>query len=89
MDGCRRQPDGGGAVGEALGVSGEGVVESGLTDRAYLLDAAVEDVGGGEEGQADVVMVVVVPAEEVLEPAARVERAVEAAGGSRAGTSAS
>ena len=80
MDGDGRQPDARRAVGEALRVRTVRGVECGLACRRDLGDAAVEDVGRGEQGQARVVMVVVVPAEEVAEPGAAMERRVEAAG---------
>jgi len=48
-------------------------VERGLAYGGDLGDAAVEDIGWGEQGEARVVMVVVVPGEEVLEPRASVE----------------
>ena len=44
------------------------------------VDASEEDVGGREERKVGVVVLVVVPAEEWREPAARVELAGEATG---------
>ena len=55
-------------------------VERGLAYGGDLGDAAVEDIGWSEQGEARMVMVVVVPGEEVLEPRACVERTGEATG---------
>ena len=55
-------------------------VERGLSYGGDLGDAAVEDIGWSEQGEARMVMVVVVPGEEVLEPRACVERTGEATG---------
>ena len=68
------------AVRESLGVSLVGVVECGLSDGADVLDAAVEDVGGREEGERGVVVLLVVPAEEVLQVAACMELGLESSG---------
>ena len=64
VDRDRRQRDARGAVGEALGVGGVAGVERSLACGSDDRDAAVEDVGWGEEREARVVMVVIVPAEE-------------------------
>ena len=63
---------------EALGVRGEGRVERGLALRGDELHAVVEDLARREEREAGVVMVVVVPREEVGEVAARLVLRVEA-----------
>src|SRR5208337_1459987 len=65
-------------VRKALGMGFVGCVERGLSDGADLIDAAEEDVGGSEEGEAGVVVLVVVPAEEGSQPASRVHLAQEA-----------
>jgi hypothetical protein len=53
-------------------------VERGLSDGADLLDAPEEDVGGSEERETRVVMLIVVPPEEWGQPASRVHFAQEA-----------
>jgi hypothetical protein len=80
VDGAGRQRDERRAVGEALGVGGVGDVERSLACGGDDRDASEEDVGRREEREARVMMVVVVPAEEVLQPAAPVELAVETSG---------
>jgi hypothetical protein len=59
--------------GEALWTCGIGGVESGLPSGAHGLDATVEDVGGRKKREARVVMLVVVPTEELLQPSAAVK----------------
>jgi len=58
------------ALQEALGMCALGGVERGL---AGCGDAAVEGLGRCEQGEADVMMMVIVPGEEVAEPGAAVE----------------
>jgi hypothetical protein len=50
-----------------------GAVERGLAQGANGVDAAEEDVGGREEREASVMKLVVVPAEDALEPRPSVE----------------
>ena len=68
------------AVSEALGGGGVGEVERDLADGRDDGHAPEEDIGGREEREARVVMVVVVPAEEVLQPPSSVELAIQAPG---------
>ena len=65
---------------EALRVSGVRGIERSLARGAYGLHAAVEDISGYEECQAGMVVLVVVPAEEFLQPGAAVKFAGEASG---------
>ena len=58
----------GSAVGEAFGMSRVGVIESRLATSGDVLDAAVEYIGWGEEGKSRVLMIVIVPGEELLAP---------------------
>ena len=55
-------------------------VERGLADGCDGGYAAVEDVSRGEKGESCVVMVVVVPGEEIAEPGAAMECGPEATG---------
>ena len=66
------------AVREALGVLGVRGIEGGLARGADGLDATEEDVGGREEREARVMVLVVVPAEEALQPATSLELGGEA-----------
>ena len=74
------------AVREALGGRGVREVERDLARGGDHLHAPEEDVGGREEREARVVMVVVVPAEKVLQPSSSVELAIEAPGVVREGS---
>ena len=56
------------------------LVESSLADGANLVDAGEEDIGRGEESEAGVMMLLVVPAEEGAEPSARMHFAEKASG---------
>ena len=61
-------------MSEALRMDAVGGIERELAHGAHRIDATEEDVGRGEEGEAGVVMLVVVPAEEAGQPAATVEQ---------------
>ena len=61
------------AVREALRVYGECGVQRTLSNRDDVVDTAIEDVCRGEERNGDVMMTLVVPAEEFLAPRATVE----------------
>src|SRR4051812_18615798 len=67
VHGDRRQRHARRPVGEALWMRAVCGVERGLAYSGDLGDAAVEDIGWCEQGEARVVMLVVVPGEEVLE----------------------
>ena len=58
MDGGWRPACDGSTANEALRVGGVGGVEGGPADLEDGVDAVVVDVGGGEEGDAGVAMVV-------------------------------
>src|SRR5436190_23673113 len=79
VHGGRRQRHARRPVGEALGMRAVRDVEGGLTYGSNLGDAAVEDIGRCEQGEPCVMVVVVVPGEEVAEPRTPVEKASEAA----------
>ena len=79
MHGGRRPRHARRPVGEALGMRAVRDVEGGLTYGSNLGDAAVEDIGRCEQGEPCVMVVVVVPGEEVAEPRTPVEKASEAA----------
>jgi hypothetical protein len=57
-------------VREPLGVRVVRGVERRLAHGAHFLDASVEDIGRREECEAGVMVLVVVPAEELLQPPA-------------------
>ena len=59
------------AVDESFGVAMIGVVERALLDCSDRLGAAVEHVGGDVSVQPAVLMLVVVPVDEVTAPVAR------------------
>lgn len=61
------------AVGETVGMGCVGGIERALAGGAHLLDMPVEHVSGREEREAGVVMLVVVPAEEVPDPRSTVQ----------------
>ena len=77
---CGRQRGLWRAVGEARWVQGVGGVERFLADGVHGWHALEEDVGGREEREAGMVMVVVVPAKERLKPRARMHTAAKRPG---------
>ena len=66
----RRHRDARRAVREPLGVRVVRGVERGLAHGADFFDASEEDVGWREEREAGMMMLVVVPAKEILQPPA-------------------
>ena len=72
------------AVDEALRVKGVGAGEGVVADGGELLDLAVVDGGGGEEGEAAVAMPAVVPGEEFAAEGEGVGEGREAVGEMRA-----
>ena len=69
-----RQADAGKAADEAFGMSLESLAQCLLTARSNYCDPSEEDISGREEAQAFVMVVVVIPAEEVVAPATTVLR---------------
>ncbi len=67
-------------IRKAFGVRGVGGIERTLPNGSNVLDATIEDVFRREEGEPGVMVLVVVPAEELLEPATSVLDAAESTG---------
>src|SRR5580658_1815409 len=63
--------DAGRSVREALGVLRVGVVESDLAAGSDLFDAAVEYLGRSEERKSRMLVMVIIPGEELLTPSSR------------------
>ena len=55
-----------------------GVIERGLAAGSDLFDAAVEYLGGREECKPRMLMIVIIPSEELLTPGARMDGRAEA-----------
>lgn len=80
VDRVGRQVGDRGAVDEAFGVKGVGEGEGVVADCGELFDAAVVDRRRGEEGEATVAVLVVVPGEELAQEGESVGEAREAVG---------
>ncbi len=69
-----------GGRNETLRVGSIGAAECFFTSRCDLIDVAEEEVARSEELEAGVVMLVVVPAEKIIAPKARMSEVAKASG---------